>query len=80
MDIQIRYFAELKRLAGVEQETHHAEAALSAAQLYQTLRAKHGFAFETSSLRVAVNGRFADWAQELVQGDEVSFLPPFSGG
>lgn len=80
MDIQIRYFAELKRLAGVEQETHQAQSAVSADQLYLALRDKHGFAFEASSLRVAVNGRFADWAQELEEGDEVSFLPPFSGG
>jgi len=80
MDIQIRYFAELKQLAGAEQESFRADSAMTAGQLYQALRDKHGFRFDQQTLRVAINGRFDDWEHALQQGDEVSFLPPFSGG
>jgi molybdopterin converting factor small subunit len=31
-------------------------------------------------LRVAVNGEFATFQKEVRDGDEVAFLPPFSGG
>ena len=40
----------------------------------------HGFRFPPESLRVAVNGRLVGWDARLSEHDEVSFLPPFSGG
>ena len=80
MKIQVRYFAELKQLAGVDQEVHRPEQSPTAAELYQQLRQRHGFRFQQANLRVAINGEFADWGAKLVDGDEVAFLPPFSGG
>ena len=32
------------------------------------------------SLRLAVNREYAPFGQELAPGDEISFLPPVSGG
>ena len=32
------------------------------------------------SLRLAVNGAYAEWDQEVVAGDEVALIPPVSGG
>ena len=80
MKIQIRYFAELKERVGTDQALLRCESPLSAAELYQQLRQRHGFRFEPSMLRVAINGAFADWQTPLAEGDEVVFLPPFSGG
>jgi molybdopterin synthase sulfur carrier subunit len=31
-------------------------------------------------LRVAVDGAFADWGAAPVQGSEIAFIPPVSGG
>lgn len=35
---------------------------------------------DKTSLRVAVNGEWADWTSPLKDGDEVALLPPLSGG
>ena len=51
-----------------------------ARQLYDELRARHGFTLRRENLRLAVNGEFASWEKPLVDGDEVAFLPPVSGG
>ena len=80
MKIQIRYFAELKEQVGADQVLHRCEPPLTAAELYARLRERHGFRFDPATRRVAINGAFADWQSALSDGDEVSFLPPFSGG
>ncbi len=78
--VQIRYFAELKQQAGVDQESQQCEQPLTAVELYAQLRERHGFRFGAQMLRVAINGAFAEWGTTLNDGDEVAFLPPFSGG
>ena len=32
------------------------------------------------SLRLAVNGTYADWGDPVVDGDEVALIPPVAGG
>ncbi|HSE13477.1 MAG TPA: MoaD/ThiS family protein [Rudaea sp.] len=79
MKYRILYFASLRDAAGCDAEdaaSAHSDARL----LYAELRGRHGFAIRQESLRLAVNGSFAPWHQVLVDGDEVAFLPPVSGG
>ncbi len=78
MSVTALYFASLRERTGVERE--RVEATGSVAQLYETLRARHGFAFARDALRVAVNGVFVPWDCPLEPGDEVAFIPPVSGG
>jgi len=39
-----------------------------------------GLAGQRRGLAVAVNDEYAEWDRSLSDGDEVSFIPPVSGG
>jgi molybdopterin synthase sulfur carrier subunit len=51
-----------------------------ARELYVQRQREYGFAISADKLRVAINGEFAAWNRSLVDGDEIAFLPPVSGG
>lgn len=80
MRLSVRYFAEMKEQAGCDSQQLRYDRAPDARALYEELRQRHAFRFAPEVLRVAVNGRFVSWEQGLAEGDEVAFLPPFSGG
>jgi sulfur-carrier protein len=77
--LRVLYFAELAERAGCAEQVLMSSADTLAA-LYAELQQLHGFRFAQAALRPAHNGQFADWNATLQSGDEVSFLPPFSGG
>jgi molybdopterin synthase sulfur carrier subunit len=77
--VQVLYFASLRQAAGVETEAVQT-ASTDLAGLYAELRARHGFAWETRHLRVAVDGAFARWDDAPAEGVQVAFIPPVSGG
>lgn len=78
MSVTVRYFASLRDQAGCESEQVAAHG--DAAALYEVLRAQHGLSLPRERLRVARNGEFAGWDCPLVDGDEIVFIPPVSGG
>ena len=78
MSITVLYFASLRDAAGVDSEQVARPESL--ADLYQSLRARHGFALERERLRVAVDGDFVPWDAAVRDGAEVAFIPPVSGG
>lgn len=77
--IRVLYFASLRDQAGRDAEDIDA-AGSSAADLYATLAARHGFTLPRERLRVAIDGAFADWDAALADGAELAFVPPVSGG
>ena len=77
--VHLQYFALLREQRGLGRETLTTDAA-TARQLYDELRARHGFTLPSDRLRVAINGEFAPWTVPLPQGAEVVFLPPVAGG
>jgi molybdopterin synthase sulfur carrier subunit len=77
--VEVRYFAILREQRGLAQEKIATDAA-TAAQLYDELRAQHGFTLESDRLRVAVNDDFAPWRTALRDGDRLVFIPPVAGG
>jgi molybdopterin synthase sulfur carrier subunit len=77
--IRVRYFAILREQRGLDQETL-ATSAVTAAALYEELRARHGFTLPADRLRVAVDGEFAPWSAPLAEGAELVFIPPVAGG
>jgi molybdopterin converting factor subunit 1 len=77
--ITLQYFAVLREQAGRSEE-HVTTAAGTPGELYQELRAKHGFTLPLSMLRVAINDEFCDWSRPLAAGDRVVFIPPVAGG
>jgi molybdopterin synthase sulfur carrier subunit len=78
MTVTVLYFASLREQAGVDSEVVATPASL--AQLYDSLRSRHGFSFAREKLRVAVDGAFAAWESPVRDGAEVAFIPPVSGG
>jgi len=77
--VQVLYFASLRQAAGMETETVQT-ASTDLAGLYAELRTRHGFAWDTPHLRVAVDGAFARWDDGLSEGAQIAFIPPVSGG
>lgn len=77
--VTVLYFASLRDAAGGPSEVvDSGDDDLRG--LYETLRARHGFALPVDRLRVAVDGAFAHWDDGVVAGSEVAFIPPVSGG
>ena len=74
----VLYFAGLRDAAGVASEPVDAVGELGA--LYESLRARHGFALARERLRVAVDGEFVAWNEAVRAGSEIAFIPPVSGG
>ena len=79
MQVRVLYFASLRDAAGIAGEALETQVPDLRA-LYGQLQARHGFAMPVERLRVAVDGAFADWDAAPVQGSEIAFIPPVSGG
>ena len=62
--ITLQYFAVLREQAGCSEERLETAAA-TPAELYEEVRARHGFTLPLSMLRVAVNEEFRDWSSPL---------------
>ena len=78
--IQIRYFAQLKELAGQAEETFAIDDSSTPAQVFQKLAERHHFPHSLADLRVAINHNFGETDQPLRDGDTLAFIPPVSGG
>ncbi len=77
--VTVLYFASLRDARGLASEQVYSHAADLQA-LYVELQARHGFALPADRLRVAMDGDFADWGNEVRDGSEIAFIPPVSGG
>ena len=81
--ITVRFFAMLKGLAGVESAQYDIKAPVTVGELKSMLKKDFpGLAgmLDSRSLLVSVNQEFARNGTSVNDGDEVGFLPPFSGG
>jgi len=80
MEVSVRCFATLRELAGDRTPlTLHPGALVddawaALAELHPALRPHRPY------VRAARNGEYAAWDAPLVEGDQVAFLPPVSGG
>lgn len=79
MKIQIHYFAVLREQAGCSSESWESSAR-STEELWTEIARHHGFLLDRSGLSVAVDEAIVAWDHPLVDGSEVAFLPPVSGG
>lgn len=77
--LQIQYFALLREQRGLSDEVLETAAA-TPVQLYDELRARHGFTLPANNVRAAVNGAFVSADAALQDGDRVVFIPPVAGG
>jgi sulfur-carrier protein len=83
MNITVRYFASIRETIGVPSESLHT-GAKTLAQLRDTLIARGGAHAESlargRAVRVALNQVMSDETTALVDGAEVAFFPPVTGG
>lgn len=78
MRITVRYFAALREVKGVEQESIDVEPGTTLGGLYQQLFGATAYA--ALPVACARNLEYARAKDAVGEGDEVAFLPPIGGG
>ena len=82
--IRIRFFAILREITGYEMMNHECRSdrpvAPTCGEVLAFLKNEFPLAKILDQSRLAVNGEFAKAETQLRAGDELSILPPVSGG
>src|SRR4029077_21255742 len=81
MRVRVLFFGQLRDIVGVAED----DAELSDGARVEDLFERYGRRFPKlaefrPSIAASVNQEYATWRAQLSTGDEVSFLPPVSGG
>ncbi len=79
IEVTAKYFAAFREHAGIDVERFATDAG-TAAELYDEVAGRHGFADAMPRCKVAINNELADWNAKLDNGDVVLFFPPVAGG
>ena len=83
MKVRLRYFAQLRETLGRSEEVHDT-AAFDVAGLRRELMARGGAYAEALStdkaIRCALNQQLCAPDASLIEGAEVAFFPPVTGG
>lgn len=81
MDIQVKFFALARDLAGAAETTVSVPDGASVGQVWDEIIRRHpGLARYRDEFLLAVNRRFASPDRVLQSGDELAVIPPVSGG
>ncbi|HBG45537.1 MAG TPA: hypothetical protein DDW94_00945 [Deltaproteobacteria bacterium] len=81
--ITVRFFAMLKGLAKTEVKEYDVSSPITVEELKSFIKRDFpglSTLIDSRSLLIAVNQEFARNDTIVTDGDEVGFLPPFSGG
>ena len=76
MTIKIRYFASLKESLGRDSDTLELEQTVSVAEIWDRMSTQ-GMPENTLA---AVNMEYVNMTHLVVDGDELAFFPPVTGG
>lgn len=77
--LTIRYFAIFRENAGLGEEQLQTDA-VTAADVFEATRNRHGSAEPLGHCKVAINDEMADWGSPVEDGDVVLLFPPVAGG
>lgn len=81
MQVTVRYFAAYRERTGLSTETREAPPGTSVGSLLQSIVAHYPALSEVArASRCVVNQEYVPAETELHDGDEVTFIPPVSGG
>jgi molybdopterin synthase sulfur carrier subunit len=81
MKVKVLLFASFREMVGASQSTLEVEPASRVRDVWNALVAQHPrLAPHSGTAAYAVNGTYAKPDERVVEGDEVAFLPPVSGG
>ena len=81
--ITVKFFASLKAIAEKEEEQIEVQNSISMDQLSDIISKtspKMADIIRDNKIMISVNQEMADADTVIHDGDEVAFLPPFSGG
>ena len=78
-NVTLRYFALVGARRGTQTEAYETEAG-TARQLLHEIQANGQFPLTTNNVKAAINDEFVEWDAPIRDGDQITFLPPFSGG
>ena len=77
--VTIRYFALVGARRGTQTEAY-TTAAGTARQLLHEIQKNGQFPLTTNIVKAAINDEFVEWDAPIRDGDQITLLPPFSGG
>ena len=77
--VTIRYFALVGARRGTQTEPYETDAA-TARQLLHEIQETGHFPLTTNIVKAAINDEFVEWDNPIQDGDQITLLPPFSGG
>lgn len=81
IDVQVMLFAGLREICGAREVHVRLPDGSDPRSCFDALADRHpGVRNLEDRLMVAVNESYADWDEDLEQGDVVTFIPPVSGG
>lgn len=81
--IQVLFFARLREQLSTDSLQIKATTNMTTALLRQQLAnidEQWAKVINSESLLVAVNQQITDWSHKIIDGDEVAFFPPVTGG
>jgi len=78
--IHVKYFASFRDMTGRREETMEVPDGITAEGLREHVKGLYEKMADRDQVLVAVNGVFAPLETVVVEGDEVAFFPPVSGG
>lgn len=77
MSIKVRYFASLKQTVGRDEDELLAPLPLTVRAVWQQLNPQLS---PPEALLAAINLEYVDFDAMVVDGDELAFFPPVTGG
>jgi molybdopterin synthase catalytic subunit len=79
--VRVRLFARLREQAGTDLDTLELPRDSTVADVYDAMLRRHpDLESNRDAVRPALNEEFTDWDAVVSHGDEVTFIPPVSGG
>ena len=79
IQIQVVYFAKLRELTGLDQETFSISKGNNPTDVLASIKERHQINIG-SNFKIAVNDEFSDSDIRLNDGDRLVFIPPVTGG
>ena len=77
--ITVKYFAMFREHAGLSEEVLSLDA-VTAQDVFEQTRLRHGSAEPIRHCKVAINDAMAEWSSPVSDGDTVLLFPPVAGG
>jgi molybdopterin synthase sulfur carrier subunit len=77
--VKLSYYAVLREKAGRSDEERQTTAETYRV-LYDELREQYKFPLDASRVRVAIGDAYVDMEETLVDGADITFIPPVAGG